>query len=560
VNMTRIRSLLVLVLFTGQLAAQVDITSPGDAVRGVPNDSDWPSAEYPGLATDNDIQTKYLHFKGETQSTGFQVTPSVGATVVTGLTFTTANDAESRDPVSFELYGSNTSIDGPYTLIASGAISDFAQATAWPRYTMNNTPISFANKTAYTHYQLLFPSVRDAANANSMQIAEVEFLGVQPGSSSGGDTGGTDAPVDGGSLAISEFKAINETGQSTTVQGRTVYPDWIELHNTGTAPVNILGWYLTDDPCDLTKWAMPAVTVAPGGYLLCFASGIEEEDHPENWPYRDQSGYYHTNFTLGGDGEYLALVSPELEVVQEYGSRLDGSGYPPQRADMSYGLYNGQQQYFATLTPGRANGAGYAEVSEDPTFSHEAGTFSDIYLSLALSSSNPDAKIYYTLDGTTPTNASTLYTSTLMLVGTKEVTARVYEPGKAPGAPVSRVYVALASDVLSKSSHLPIVIIDTTRTSIGASLTRVLSVFIDTGEDGRTTLTDPADFCGRGGLKRRGRSTGSQAKPQYGFEVWDENNQDRDVSIFGMPADSDWVLYAPYSYDRALINNAFMYG
>ncbi len=129
-------------------------------------------------------------------------------------------------------------------------------------------------------------------------------------------------------MVISEFKAINETGQSTTVQGKTVYSDWIELQNRGATAVNLGGWYLTDDPDNLTKWALPAVQIAPGGFLLVFASGIEEIDHPENWPYRDTLGYYHTNFTLGADGEYLALISPDLLVAHEYGSIADRTDYP----------------------------------------------------------------------------------------------------------------------------------------------------------------------------------------------------------------------------------------
>ena len=155
-----------------------DITSADDVILGVPNDGDWPGAETPDLAIDNDVTTKYLHFKGETEPTGFQVTPAVGPTVVTELTLTTANDAVERDPVVFELYGSNDSIDGPYTLIAWDVITDFAGETEWPRFTKNETPITFENDVAYTHYQLMFTSVRDAASANSMQIAEVELIGV----------------------------------------------------------------------------------------------------------------------------------------------------------------------------------------------------------------------------------------------------------------------------------------------------------------------------------------------------------------------------------------------
>lgn len=556
----RISPLLFVVLFAGQLAAQVDVTSPSDTIRGVPDDGDWPGAESPDLAIDDNVNTKYLHFKGETQPTGFQVTPWAGATVVTGLTLTTANDAAERDPVAFELYGSNAGIDGPYTLIASGEIVDFAQATAWPRYTMNATPITFANAKAYMHYQLLFPRVRNAAGANSMQIAEVELLS-DPDEQVPPDPGPEDPadPSIGSSLVISEFKAINETGQSTTVEGETTYPDWIELRNPGTAAVNLLGWYLTDDPCDLTKWAMPATTLASGGFLLVFASGIDEQDHPENWPYRDQAGYYHTNFTLSGEGEYLALVSPDLEVVHEYGSRADGSGFPPQRVDLSYGLYGGQEQYFSTPTPNRVNGMGHTEVSGEPTFSHEGGTFTGVFFFLELSTSNPEATIYYTVDGLTPTAASLRYTAPFMVVGTMEILARVYEPNKAPGAVVSRTYVALANDVATFNSDLPIVIVDTDGQGIGSTLRKVLSTVIDVGEDERAHITDAADFSGRGGIKIRGSSTAGGPKPSYNFEVWDENNWDRDVSLLGLPAESDWILYGPYSFDRAQINNALAY-
>ncbi|MBL7189922.1 MAG: hypothetical protein ISS70_26630 [Phycisphaerae bacterium] len=161
-----------------------DVTVPGDIVKGVPDEprdgsvAGWPDGEYPGLAVDDDVSTKYLHFKGEVEPTGLKITPLDGPTIVTGLALTTANDATERDPISFELSGSNAGIDGPYELIASGDVVDFNQADAWPRFTKNATPILFGNATAYAHYQIMFPAVRDPASANSMQIAEVELIGV----------------------------------------------------------------------------------------------------------------------------------------------------------------------------------------------------------------------------------------------------------------------------------------------------------------------------------------------------------------------------------------------
>jgi hypothetical protein len=175
--------LVFMLVFSGAAQAGRDITGPGDIIQGIPNDGisqndnhGWPGNEPPHQAIDDRIDTKYLHFKGELEPTGFRVTPAVGPTIVTGLTFTTANDAEPRDPIEYELWGSNVSIDGPYTLIASGPIEDFADATAWPRRTKTETPIQFNNTVAYEHYQVIIPVVRNPGGANSMQIAEVELL------------------------------------------------------------------------------------------------------------------------------------------------------------------------------------------------------------------------------------------------------------------------------------------------------------------------------------------------------------------------------------------------
>ncbi len=162
-----------------------DVTAPGDAVQGVPNDgvttgganNGWPAGESPDLAIDDDTATKFLHFKGNAEPTGIQVTPAAGATIVTGIALTTANDASERDPIAFELSGSNGSINGPYTVIATGDVVDFAGAEEWPRFTKNETLIIFDNDVAYAHYQITFTTVRDAAGANSMQIAEIELIG-----------------------------------------------------------------------------------------------------------------------------------------------------------------------------------------------------------------------------------------------------------------------------------------------------------------------------------------------------------------------------------------------
>jgi concanavalin A-like lectin/glucanase superfamily protein len=156
-----------------------DVSAAGDAVVGVPNDGDWPDAESPDLAIDDDVNTKFLHRQGGAMATGIQVTPAVGATVVTGLTLTAANDAASRDPITFELSGSNAGIGSPYELIAAGDIVDFAGEAEWPRFTKNATVIAFDNDVAYAHYQIVFPTLRGESET-LMQIAEIELIGETP--------------------------------------------------------------------------------------------------------------------------------------------------------------------------------------------------------------------------------------------------------------------------------------------------------------------------------------------------------------------------------------------
>jgi len=185
-------------LLGGTVQAQLfDITQEGDPVVGVPDDGNWPAAEIPPYAIDDDVNVKYLCFKtsfipDQDGYSGLRVTPSQNQYVVTALNFATANDAVERDPVAFVLLGSNESIDGPYIEIASGTIDELNGATALARLTWISAPIEIDNNKVYAHYELRFTELRDRAAANSMQIGEIEFL-------TDGSTGGTatnPAPVD----------------------------------------------------------------------------------------------------------------------------------------------------------------------------------------------------------------------------------------------------------------------------------------------------------------------------------------------------------------------------
>ncbi|MAT69705.1 MAG: hypothetical protein CMJ58_09290 [Planctomycetaceae bacterium] len=162
--------------------------SPSDFIIAIDTDdpvlpSNYPSMEAPAFALDSLATTKYLNF-AEVNS-GLIVEPFIGATTVQSLQLTTANDAVERDPLNWELYGTNDFLsstdngDGSaesWTLIASGdANLPETRETLGPVY-------SFANSTSYSAYRILFPTVKDVAAANSMQVADVNLFESTDGS------------------------------------------------------------------------------------------------------------------------------------------------------------------------------------------------------------------------------------------------------------------------------------------------------------------------------------------------------------------------------------------
>ena len=153
------------------------------ATQGTPvgNANMFPGNGLPAFAIDGDsVNSKYRNF-GEL-NTGFVVTPSFGGgqggvgTFVTRLDIATASDAPERDPLTFTLEGTNGDpLTGIYTLIASGSTgldNDPGRST----FVISQ---SFPGVGAFTSYRVIFPTVRNSATADSMQVSEVALSGVR---------------------------------------------------------------------------------------------------------------------------------------------------------------------------------------------------------------------------------------------------------------------------------------------------------------------------------------------------------------------------------------------
>jgi subtilisin-like proprotein convertase family protein len=174
-------------------AASKDVTSPTDAIVIVNGQDDGdgtvstgtpptstPAAESVEHVIDNFGQ-KYLNFLD--LNSGFVVTPSLGRTLVNTLRLWTANDSEPRDPSSYKLEGAVNGPNGPFTLISEGGLALPTGRNTGGSVALtgsNYQDVSFSNTTPYTSYRLTFPTLKqtNAAAANSMQIGEVDFIGV----------------------------------------------------------------------------------------------------------------------------------------------------------------------------------------------------------------------------------------------------------------------------------------------------------------------------------------------------------------------------------------------
>jgi hypothetical protein len=236
---------------------------------------------------------------------------------------------------------------------------------------------------------------------------------------------------------INEFMAANATGLADGFGERS---DWIEIRNTGDAAGDLAGYHLTDSQNDLAKWTFPQGTaVQPGGYLIVFASsrnGI------------DGQGRRHTNFSLEAAGEYLALTSPTNVVLAEFGA--DGTDFPLQRPNISYGLNGANAVYMVTPTPGATNNMGVSEMVGDTRFSVDRG-FHDAPFQLIISTNTPGAEIRYTTNGTAPSlTTGTVYTGPITIDRTTTVRAIAVKPLAVPSNVDTQTYIFL-DDVVTQS-------------------------------------------------------------------------------------------------------------
>ena len=147
-----------------------------------------------------------------------------------------------------------------------------------------------------------------------------------------------------GALEISEAMSANVTYFADETGA---HPDYIEIHNTSSATVNLGGWALSDNRSKLKKWLFPDVALPAGGYLAVHCSGVDRTG---------DSNHLHAAFKLSSDGEEIFLTSPKGQVA-------DMVALPALGADQAYSRTETGWSSTAAPSPGYANTMEGAEAA-----------------------------------------------------------------------------------------------------------------------------------------------------------------------------------------------------
>ncbi|WP_437678109.1 CotH kinase family protein [Sorangium sp. So ce131] len=193
----------------------------------------------------------------------------------------------------------------------------------------------------------------------------------------------------------------------------------------------------------------------------------------------------------------------------------------------------------------------------DVALSTPSQTFKD-QIQVGMSTSIEGAEIRYTLDGRLPTAESPLYTGEpVTLTATTQVRAQAFAGGVARGAVSTGLYIARTIDA---TSDIPILVVD----GYGQGQPTENDVYFDAAVmiwepvDGVASIASLPTLAMRAGYHVRGQSSRNFPQTPYRLELWDNEDEDLDYAVLGMPADSDWALIPTY-YDRTLIRNPFTY-
>ena len=237
---------------------------------------------------------------------------------------------------------------------------------------------------------------------------------------------------------INEFMASSSSAGLEDPDEPGEYPDWIELYNNTPAPIDISGWYLTDDLNAPDQFQLPSGVVPALGFLLLYA-----DDDPEQGP-------DHLGFKLSASGEAIGVSADGVTFV-------DSLVFGAQTQDESFGRFPDGSTTWTFMTnasPDSANLTGFLAEVADTKFSVDRGFFTSPF-TVAITSETTDADIYYTTDFSEPSPANgLLYTNVITISDTTCLRAAAFKSGWKSTDVDTHTYI-FVDGVLTQSSNQP---------------------------------------------------------------------------------------------------------
>ena len=214
-------------------------------------------------------------------------------------------------------------------------------------------------------------------------------------------------------LVIYEAAVYNDT---FALKGE--YYDWVEIKNVSKESVKLSDYCLSDDRRELEKWSLPNRTLAKGQSILIYCTG---EENPTT------GNGLRANFALNASSETLYLTKKGESAAADFVWLHDiPYGYSMGRTDAENGFF-----YLRRQTPNEPNKTdAYRYISEAPAANREPGVYEagrTVRVKLAAA-----GDIYYTTDGSAPTEESTPYTGAITVDKTTVLRAVAVEEGGAP--------------------------------------------------------------------------------------------------------------------------------
>jgi hypothetical protein len=212
------------------------------------------------------------------------------------------------------------------------------------------------------------------------------------------------------------------------------FSNWIEIYNPQFVDIDISGYYLSNDTDNLLKWQIPYNTIISANNFTYFWCD-------------EKNNMNHTDFKIDADFGKI-IISNESGVV------VNSVSYSTQISDISFGRKPDGSNiwlYFQNPTLASSNiHEGFNDFSLEPVFDLNSGFYpSSFYLHI---SSPNAAMIRYTIDGSIPTEESSVYSSSILISQNTIVKARAFESNKIQSQVVTQSYF-----INEHQTNLPVV-------------------------------------------------------------------------------------------------------